>query len=429
MNDRLMLLLSAFAEAMEFLLAGEHRRGGRLHLRGRDRVPHGRLRGAGVAPLDSGPMVEVDHGETLRRLAEAADALAGELGLEAVLERIVETAARVTGARYAALGVLGQDGAISRFVPYGVTEEQIEAIGPFPTGKGILGLLIREPRVIRLDDIQAHPASYGFPPEHPPMTTFLGAPVRSGGQIFGNLYLTEKPGGFDEHDEQVIVVLAAEAGAAIENAILSDKLQDLAVREERDRLARELHDGVIQSLFSIGMGLESARGLIEQDPDRVRARIDTAVDSLDAAIRELRNHIFRLRPQRAAELGLEGGLRELAREFEVNALVRPALDVPSSLDARVPERIVPDLLQIVREALSNTAKHAGASEVRVQAGLDGNRIVVEVADDGSGFSPGQPVVGRGLDNIRDRVEALRGDLEITSAPDTGTRVRVSVPLT
>jgi signal transduction histidine kinase len=366
--------------------------------------------------------------EILSRLADAADALSGELGLEPVLQQIVATAAKVTGARYAALGILGEDGMISRFIPYGMPEEKIEAIGSYPTGKGILGLLIREPRIIRLEDIQAHPASYGFPPEHPPMSSFLGAPVRSGGTIFGNLYLTEKPGGFDDFDEQAIVVLAAEAGAAVENAILSDKLQDLAVREERDRLARELHDGVIQSLFSIGMGLESASGLVERDPSRARARIESAVDGLDAAIRELRNHIFRLRPQRAAEFGLQGGLRELAREYEVNALVRPILDIPSSLDAQIPDRVVPDILQIVRESLSNAAKHASATEVRIRAGLDDGAVVIEISDDGKGFTPGQSVVGRGLDNIRERVEVLRGSLELTSAPDAGTQVRVRVPL-
>lgn len=368
-----------------------------------------------------------DAPDLLSRLAGAAEGLAGELDLEYVLERITETAATVTGARYAALGVLGDERAISRFIPYGISEDLVELIGHYPEGKGILGLLIEQPEVIRLDDIQSHPDSYGFPEHHPPMRTFLGAPIRSGGRIFGNLYLTEKPGGFTDVDERVIVVLAAQAGAAIENARLSDRLRELAVREERDRLARELHDGVIQSLFSTGMGLESARGLIEHDPERARARIESAVDAIDGAIRELRNHIFRLRPHQAASLGLERGLLELAREFEVNALTRPILDVPPVLDAQVPERVVPDLLQIVREALANTAKHAGASAVTVRIELE-ESLVLEVVDDGSGFEPDQLAVGRGLENIRDRVRAVGGALEIRSAPGEGTTIAVDVPM-
>lgn len=363
----------------------------------------------------------------LERLALAADALAGELDVEDVLQRIVETAAAITGARYAALGVLGEGERITRFIPYGTPDDLIDKIGHYPRGEGILGLLIEEPRVIRLDDIQQHPDTYGFPEHHPPMTTFLGAPIRSGGRIFGNLYLTEKPGGFTDEDEQLIVVLAAQAGAAVENARLSDRLQQLAVREERDRLARELHDGVIQSLFSIGMGLESARGLIDHDPDRVRGRIDTAVDAIDAAIRELRSHIFRLRPNQAATLGFERGLLELAREFEVNALVRPILDVPSAIDARVPERIVPDVLQIVRETLTNAARHAKASHVVVRIAVD-EELRLEIEDDGVGFDTDRLAVGRGLENVRDRVDALDGRLRIESAPGEGTMVHVDVPV-
>lgn len=358
----------------------------------------------------------------------AAQALAGELDLDAVLEAICAAGARLTGARYAALGVLGDDDTIARFITYGVTDEQIRRIGDYPTGKGILGLLIRDPQVLRLEDIAAHPASYGFPPNHPPMTTFLGAPVRSGGRVYGNLYLTEKANGFDDTDEQLITVLAAQAGAAVENAQLSERLQSLAVQDERDRISRELHDGVIQALFSIGMSLESARNLVGTDTQRVVERLDAAVDAIDGAIRELRNHIFQLRPHQAATLGLSRGLQELARELEVNALVRPHLDVPRGLDATVPERIVPDLLQAVREALSNVAKHAGAGHVRVSARHADGILEVSVADDGAGFDPDTDQVGRGLEHIRERAALLGADLELDSAPGAGTTVRLRVPL-
>ncbi len=366
--------------------------------------------------------------ERLRGLADAAGALAGALTLDGVLETIVDAAARATGAQYAALGVLGEDETISSFVHRGVDEDTVARIGHLPRGEGLLGLLIRDPRIIRTDDINSHPASYGFPEGHPPMRSFLGAPVRSGGQVYGNLYLTEKPGGFDERDEELVAVLAAQAGAAVENAQLAERLQSMAVADERDRISRELHDGVIQALFSIGMGLESARGLVDTDPARVDARLDAAVDALDGAIRELRNYIFQLRPGQAAGMGLERGLAELAREHEVNALVRPRLDVQGGLDEWLPDAVVPDLLQVVREALSNVAKHADASAVTVSArGLD-DSVEVVVADDGTGFEPSASRVGRGLDNIRERADAVGGECVIDNVKGQGTTVRLRVPV-
>lgn len=365
--------------------------------------------------------------EGLQGLADAAAALAGELSLDAVLRAIVEAARSATGARYAALGVVGEDATIAQFIHTGIDEETARSIGQLPRGKGLLGLLIRDPRIIRTEDISAHPASYGFPPNHPPMQGFLGAPVRSRGRVYGNLYLTEKPGGFEQRDEELVSVLAAQAGAAIENAQLAEQLQSLAVQDERDRISRELHDGVIQTLFSIGMGLESARNLTATDPQRVDARLDHTVDALDEVIRELRNYIFRLRPQQAARMGLVRGLTELAREHEVNALVRPALDLSPDVDAHVPVDVVADVLQVVREALSNCAKHAGAGGVTVRASVDGGALTVEVSDDGVGFTPGTAQVGRGLDNIRERAAALDAELAVRSTPGAGTTVRLHVP--
>lgn len=371
-------------------------------------------------------MTEVDDG--LGSLADTAAALAGELGLDAVLQTITAAAARLTGARYAALGVIGDDQTISRFVTHGADDETIRAIGHYPTGKGLLGLLIRDPRVIRLDDLHAHPASAGFPPHHPEMTTFLGAPIRSGGIVYGNLYLTEKGGGFDERDERLLLVLAAQAGAAIENALLSERLRSLAVQAERDRISRDLHDGVIQTLFSIGMSLESARTLLGTDLERVDDRLNSAVDGIDGAIRELRNSIFHLRPQEAAALGLTGGLAELAREYEVNAVAKPELLLMAGLDHQVPDMFVPDLLQVVREALSNAARHADATTVRIAATVDAGRLHLVVADDGAGFDTARVSTGRGLANIVERVEAMGGRLELVSATGDGTRVELDVPL-
>ena len=367
--------------------------------------------------------------EMLAALADASAALAGELDLDSALQTIVEIAARVTGAKYAALGVIGPDQTITRFITHGADEDTIRAIGNYPTGKGLLGLLIRDPAVLRMERITDHPASSGFPPNHPPMTNFLGGPVRSGGRVYGNLYLTDKPGGFEEHDERLLAVLSANAGAAIENALLSERLQSLAVHDERERISRELHDGVIQVLFSIGMGLESTRMVLRDHPDRAEARLDAAIDGIDGAIRELRNYIFQLRPQQAASMGLARGLVELAREFEVNALVRPHLDIQSGIDVTVPELYVPDLLQITRELLSNAAKHASASRVTVTAAVQNGRVVLEVIDDGVGFDQsGGPQVGRGMENVYERARALEAELTVASEPGAGTRVRIETAL-
>lgn len=366
--------------------------------------------------------------ERLRGLADAAVALAGELDLDAVLQAIVVAASAASGARYAALGVIGEDNTISRLVYHGIDEATVRRIDHLPRGHGLLGLLIREPRVIRTDNIAAYRASSGFPPGHPPMTSFLGAPIRSHGRVYGNLYLTEKAGGFDEHDEWLIEVLAAQAGAAIENAELAERLRSMAVQDERERISRDLHDGVIQTVFSIGMGLESARSLIRTDPQRIDERLDQAVDALDGVIRELRNYIFQLRPQQAATMGLSRGLAELAREYEVNALVRPHLEIRTGTDTDVPATVVPDVLQVVREALSNAAKHANASNLTITGQVEDQRIAIEVADDGVGFEAGPPRVGRGLENMSERAEALGAELEVSSRPGAGTTVRLCVPL-
>lgn len=367
-----------------------------------------------------------DESDHLRGLADAAAAMAGELSIDSVFEHVLTHARAITGARYAALGVIGEDGNLARFVHQGMDPQLVRTIGALPTGKGVLGLLLREPTVIRLADLSSHPDSFGFPPGHPPMGSFLGAPVRSGGAVYGNLYLTDKPEGFDEDDERTIRVLAAQAGAAIENARLSAKLAGLAVQDERDRISRELHDGVIQTLFSIGLGLDALRTVMPADPARAEERLDGAIDAIDGTIRELRNFIFHLRPQDAASMGFARGLTELAREYEINALVRPDLDIPRDIDALLPEEVAPELLAVVREALSNVSKHAFASHVSV-AVATGTQIEVVVADDGVGFATDTLQTGRGLENIRDRAAALGADLQVDSAPGEGTRLRLAMP--
>lgn len=361
-------------------------------------------------------------------VARVARALAGELALDDLLQQVVGVAREATGARYVALGVIGEDQSLARFVHVGIDDDRVAAIGHLPTGRGMLGLLIRHPRTLRLDRLSDHPASSGFPDHHPPMETFLGTPIRSRGAIFGNLYLTDKDGGFTAEDQQFVEVLAVQVGAAVDNALMAEQLQQLAVQAERERISRDLHDGIIQTLFSIGMGLDSARAMVGFDPERVAARIDAAVDAIDTAIRDLRNTIFRLHADDAAALGLRAGLVELAREHEVNALTRPRLVVPDRVDAVVPSRLVPDVLQVVREALGNVAKHARATEVTVSLECDDDRLELVVEDDGRGFEPDQLTAGHGLANMRERATLHGGWLAVDTRPGGGCALRLALPL-
>src|SRR4051812_11115125 len=169
--------------------------------------------------------------ERLRALLDAVVGIGSDLDLRSTLQRIVEAACALAGARYGALGVISPDRTLSDFITHGIDAETHAAIGDLPHGRGVLGLLITDPRPVRMPDITEHPQSYGFPPNHPPMHSFLGVPVRTRDQIFGNLYLAEKQGAaeFSDDDEEIVVALAAAAGVAIDNA----RLFEVAQQRER----------------------------------------------------------------------------------------------------------------------------------------------------------------------------------------------------
>jgi signal transduction histidine kinase len=372
--------------------------------------------------------------EADRRLIEAGMRLASERSLEAVLLRIVELAVELTGARYGALGVLAPDGrSIEEFVTVGITAEQRAAIGDPPVGHGLLGALITDARPLRIPDIAADPRSVGFPPNHPPMTSLLGAPVMGRGTVFGNLYLTDKSGAdtFDEEDERILVVLAAQAAVAVENARLSDEaeraareLQRLQVLEERERIGKELHDGVIQSLFAVGMNLQGI-ATSSGDEDLAR-RLEAAVDDVDGAIRDLRNYIFGLRPGILADRQLDQAIKELAGEFGARSGVVTVVEVDADAAALFASRAA-DVVQLVRESLSNVGRHAAATSCRVSFGRGETGFVLEVDDDGRGFDAGAETAGMGLRNLEERVVALGGSFELRSVPGEGTTVRAAFP--
>ena len=527
-------------------------------------------------------------------LLEVGLTLASELSLPMVLQRIVDLAAQVTDARYGALGVIGDGGELVEFITTGLSAKQRRAIGSLPRGRGILGLLIREPRSIRIEKIGDHPKSVGFPAHHPPMGSFLGAPVKAMGKVFGNIYLTEKRSApeFSEQDEESLVVLATQAGVAIANATLyaqthqrerwldalraitsdilagsdadsllagiAEHARDLAgadsasilttsstpgqlvvaaavgahagqvrgqmvpaaksisgevmesgrplvtkaaaadghayqpiirlgrvgpaifvplrvrgratgtlmvanlvggrhfneetirlvetfadqasvaieyaraqtdlrrleLMEERERIAKELHDGIIQSLFAVGMNLQST-ALMSGSPETSR-RVDKAVDELDRVIRDLRNYIFGLRPGILADRQLNQALEAIGEEVGSTLQIPIAVEVDGAVSAALSSRSH-EIVQLTREALSNVTRHAQAQRAAVRLTRQGANAVLTIEDEGVGFDPREASSGSGLRNMRERAAAIGATLHISSATGKGTKLRFTFP--
>jgi len=527
-------------------------------------------------------------------LLEVGLTLASELSLPMVLQRIVDLAAQVTDARYGALGVIGDGGELVEFITTGLSAKQRRAIGSLPRGRGILGLLIREPRSIRIEKIGDHPKSVGFPAHHPPMGSFLGAPVKAMGKVFGNIYLTEKRSApeFSEQDEESLVVLATQAGVAIANATLyaqthqrerwldalraitsdilagsdadsllagiAEHARDLAgadsasilttsstpgqlvvaaavgahagqvrgqmvpaaksisgevmesgrplvtkaaaadghayqpiirlgrvgpaifvplrvrgratgtlmvanlvggrhfneetirlvetfadqasvaieyaraqtdlrrleLMEERERIAKELHDGIIQSLFAVGMNLQST-ALMSGSAETSR-RVDKAVDELDRVIRDLRNYIFGLRPGILADRQLNQALEAIGEEVGSTLQIPIAVEVDGAVSAALSSRSH-EIVQLTREALSNVTRHAQAQRAAVRLTRQGANAVLTIEDEGVGFDPREASSGSGLRNMRERAAAIGATLHISSATGKGTKLRFTFP--
>jgi signal transduction histidine kinase len=502
--------------------------------------------------------------DRLRGLLRAVLAIGGDLDLQAVLHRIADVAATLVDAEYAALGVISEDGlSLAQFLVVGVDDEMVARIGSLPAGHGVLGKLITDPRPLRLDNLADHPDSFGFPPGHPPMHTFLGVPIRVRDAVYGNLYLTEKRGGgtFDEEDEAVVHALATAAGVAIQNARLytetrqrerwleasaevstallsgkdpedvlalvaararqvtggalafvalpvdGDRLlvevadgegaeaqhgrfltradvesvdglaaslggtagdshgllvvtglsgpdnavatgalhsfaaqaavalelaerrrdaERFAVFEDRDRIARDLHDLVIQRLFATGMQLEGAVRLIDQRPEEASARVRRAVDDLDATIRELRSTIYGLQAPEDEHSSLRALLLQAVDAGAEQLGFAPSLRMDGLLDTLVPVAVAEHLLAALRETLSNAARHAAAGSVEVRVAVRDDELVLEVGDDGVGI--GATTRRSGLGNLAARAAQLGGSLQLESTAGSGTHVTWRVPL-
>jgi len=369
--------------------------------------------------------------ERLIALHKASLELVKDVSLDHLLERIAKVACEQAEARYAALGVLDEDGKLVKFISVGMTDNEIKLIAHPPVGKGLIGELMNTEVPLRVPVIQEHPRSSGFPANHPSMVSFLGVPIRAANVQLGQIYLTEKIGAaeFTADDEKIIQMLAAYAAAAIQNARLHENTHRLAVLEERERIGMDLHDGIIQAIYGVGLSLESALHSFEDEPQDAKARVQHSIEGLNQAIRDLRGYILDLRPRQMGNEGLMSGLNRLLTEFRANTLANVQLTGNENELKDLPQTHSMVLFHICQEALANVAKHAKAKQVDISIWSTDERVLMEIHDNGKGFEMEKmnASIGHGLANMQTRVHAVGGDVDISSVVDEGTTVLAWVP--
>jgi signal transduction histidine kinase len=366
----------------------------------------------------------------LQAMSDAVLAIAAERAVEPVLQRLVESARQLASARYAAIGVPDGEGAFERFVTTGMTDELVAAMGPLPRTHGLLGAMLESERPYRTVDIRQDTRFRGWwPRAHPTMRSFLGVPIVARGGIIGAFYLTEKVGAeaFDEDDQQLIEMLAAHAAIAIENARLYERSRELSVVEERNRVARELHDSVTQNLFGVVLAADAAATLLDRDHDAARVQLQRVQELARAGMEELRSLIFELRPAALADEGLAATLRKhlgILRRVHQQDISLKVAGTPRPGGATDG-----DVFRIAQEAVHNAVRHARADHIAVGLSARNGHLVLTVDDDGVGFDPGASAIRArrlGLTSMEERAKALGGRLTIDSRPGEGTRVRLEV---
>jgi len=365
----------------------------------------------------------------LQAVNTAGLALTSELDRSEVLQRVADQARLVANAQYAALGVFDELGIVETFTTSGISDEERARIGPLPRGRGLLGHLRDEPKPLRLRDLHDHPASVGFPKDHPPMTSFIGTPILLRGEPLGNLYLTNKQGAdeFTDADAEALETLGAQAAIAIENARLYEQAERMSVLEERQRIRMDLHDGVMQSLYGVGLLLEDVADRLGTEPEDSKAQLLRAVDRLNAAIADLRGYVLGLKPVEASDQPLTESLALLAEQARSNALIDVRLDVSADAARALDRRRREAAYYIAADALGNIARHARARRASVLLATRDGKVVLEIHDDGVGFDVGSSATGHGLHNMRERAFAVGGTMTVTSTPGTGARIRLELP--
>jgi signal transduction histidine kinase len=345
------------------------------------------------------------------------------------LQTIVSTARSLLDCAYAALGVPDENGGFAEFVVDGISDELWAKIGPLPRQHGMLGVMLSDPSVQRLPDLRADPRFGWWPPAHPILKAFLGVPIVDGDDILGAIYLANPNGRneFTDDDERLLGVLAAHAAIALTNARLFEQGRELTLVQERQRIARELHDAVAQTLFSLRLTAQAAAALVPRDPQRALIELDTVTTLATQATDELRQIVAELRPPELSREGLVATLK--SRMALLNRVHAAAIDYRTIGCPAFAPKVEEAMLRVAEEALHNALQHAHAKHVRVVLRGDDSRGVLEVSDDGQGFDSTAVTASHrlGLASMRERSHAVRGRLTVESAPGKGTTVRMDVP--
>jgi len=364
--------------------------------------------------------------ETIRHVSALALEAVEADTLEEALQKITDTARDLIGARYAALGVPNQKGGLRFFTVSGISPEQIQKIDHLPVGVGLIGEIMQSRTALRLADMSAHPQAAGFPEGHPPMRTLLGMPIQIGKQLFGTFYLADKLDGsdFDEEDTWLLETLANSAALAIASARFREQQQQIALLRERERIAMELHDTTIQSLYALGLGLDMTKRKQDVSP----AAIQASLDHINSMIEDIRGYILEIDEENSPGKSLRAELQEAVSD--IARLPNLAVDVDASGESsKLSPKVLSGVKSILHECVSNVIRHAEANRVRILAVEDDDQFFMTVVDDGTGFDVNRLAnqQGLGLQNIRRRIRLYGGTLDIESKLNVGTTVSFSIP--
>jgi signal transduction histidine kinase len=364
----------------------------------------------------------------LREIASLVTHAAQAESIEIVLERIARVSAELVHAHYGALGIPDGQGGLRYFKVTGITPEQIRQIDHPPIGKGLLGVIMNEEETLRLEHMRDDPRSIGFPSGHPDMESLLGVPVMMGDQLYGMLYLTDRTDGqpFTEQDQWLIEVMASFAAQAIASSNLQDERSRFAMVEERERISMELHDGVIQSIYAIGMHIDLINSGLQDK--QLTQELGTVINGLNTVIDDIRRYILDLRTVYGSQNSLKQYVEDLITRLHIPEKLHVDIKVPDNQPVPLPPATFEAVCQIINEALSNVVRHANATQVVITGGLHGNMYEVTIQDNGMGFdrSSAEHKDGLGLPNIQQRARLHGGHVEIDSTPGAGTRLTITI---
>jgi signal transduction histidine kinase len=388
-------------------------------------VPQQKVKGGLVIPGDSRQTLVMDV-TRLSALSDAVMDVAKGEDLKTSLNRLIQNAVLITDCTYGALGSITADGTLEDFTFVGMSDETADEIDTFPEGKGLLGHLLAVPEPLRVSVISEHPSSVGFPKGHPLMSGFLGVPIRIRDELYGSIYLTQKRNGksFTEEDEKLVVVLASAAGVAIDSYRGHIAQNQVVVLAERERIARDLHDLVIQRLFASGISLHS----IESEPSlsiEVQGKIQSVLDNLDSTVQQIRTTIFALLDEHPI-----ADLRTLIMSEVASLSATAGFQISYSflgpIDTVIGEDLSSQVIPVIRELITNAIRHADANAIDLIVLANQTYCEIRVVDDGKGYIPGERKSG--LLNLERRALARGGEFEILGNTVSGTRTMWRVSL-